>query len=143
MQPLSKLPKRFGLEKEKGYFCFAYNKPENWGLIRSEPPPLSYYVNEKKDAPEEVLAKKRWYEEEKKCQPHFSLNEDLFVYGRLDTRLLMKAITLFLAQSFSFQDLLVKRYGESSAKKSRRMPYFHLFTQNTTIGSYRYVIFFN
>ena len=39
-QPLAKLPKRFGLPDDKGLFSYAYNKMENWGLVRKQPPDI-------------------------------------------------------------------------------------------------------
>ena len=136
-QPLSKLPKRFGLPDGKGMFCYAYYKIANWNLTKKQPPPFSYYVNPYKDNEEVIAAKKRWYEETKLKEESFNFNHDCLVYCKLDVKVLLMALVSFLAQSFPFQDLLVKRYGRSPAWKKGKMSYFHLFTQQTTIGSYR------
>ena len=80
LEPLSKLPKRFGLEEEKGLFCFAYNTVNHWNIIKPKPPPLSYYLDDFKDSPETKLAKQRWYEDVKMKEPRFDLNDDCVVY---------------------------------------------------------------
>ena len=74
-------------------------------------------------------------------EPYFDLNNDCMVYCKKDVEVLKKSILKFLAQAFQFQDLLCLRYGNSPALKSRSLNYFHPFSDQTTIGSYRYVSF--
>ena len=136
---LHKLPSCFSIEEQKGNFPFTYNKIENWGLVKKNPPDFSFYFNKHKDDAKTIAAKKHWYETYKCNQPYFSFNHDAMLYCQMDVHVLVLAITRFLAQSFTFQDLLVKRYGPSPCLKPGTMKYFHLFTHNTTIGSYRYV----
>ena len=112
---------------------------ENWGLVRKQPPDFSYYVNPYKDNEETKAAKKHWYQNTKLKEEYFDFNNDCVLYCKLDVKVLLMALIKFLAQSFPFQDLLVQRYGPSPSRKKDKMPYFHLFTQQTTIGSYRYV----
>ena len=136
-QPLAKLPKRFGLPDEKGLFCFAYNKYQHWNLVKKDPPDFSYYVNPYKDDEKTKAAKKDWYDNVKSKEEYFDFNNDCVLYCKLDVKVLLLALIKFLSQSFPFQDLLVQRYGPSPAWKKGKMPYIHMFTQQTTVGSYR------
>ena len=98
-QPLAKLPKRFGLPDDKGLFCYAYNKMENWSLVRKQPPDFSYYVNPYKDNEETKAAKKYWYQNTKLMEEHFDFNNDCVLYCKLDVK-------VYLAQSFSLPRLI-------------------------------------
>ena len=136
-QPLAKLSKRFGLPDEKGLFCFAYNKYQHWNIVKKDPPDFSYYVNPYKDDEKTIVAKKDWYDNVKSKEEYFDFNNDCVLYCKLDVKVLLLALIKFLAQSFPFQDLLVQRYGPSPAWKKGKMPYIHMFTKQTTVGSYR------
>ena len=137
MQPLNELPRRFGLTEEKGIFPFSYNKIENWGLVKKNPPDFSYFVNNFKDNAATIQAKKQWYDQVKCQEPYYSFNQECMTYCKSDVSVLAQSILKYLKQSFTFQDLLVKRYGPSPCLKPNSMSYFHLFTDQTTVGSYR------
>ena len=106
-------------------------------MIKKYPPDFSYYVNPYKDDEKTKAAKKDWYDNVKSKEEYFDFNNDCVLYCKLDVKVLLLALIKFLAQSFPFQDLLIQRYGPSPAWKKGKMPYIHMFTQQTTEGSYR------
>ena len=130
MNPLHELSHRFNLDDGdvKGYFPFLYTKVERFGLVQKDPPDLSFYINPHKDDAK-VRAKKKTWHEAKSNMDYISLNDDAVMYCRMDVRVLNLAVLLFLAQSFSFQDLLVKRYGPSPCARKGTLPFFHMFTK--------------
>ena len=73
-------------------------------MTTSTPPPLSFYIDEKKDNAATKLAKQEWYETVKKKQPVYSFNEDAVAYCNLDVAILREACCKALASSFQFQD---------------------------------------
>ena len=139
MDPLAKLPKRFGIGKPKGWFPHSYNRRCNWNQIPEAPPPLSCYIDEKKDDAATRLAKQEWYDTVKKKQPSFSFNDDAISYCLLDVKILREACCKALADMLEYQDELVKGLGEPPTRKKRGgiMPYFHPFTDNATLGAYK------
>ena len=138
MDPLAALSRRFNLEDQKSYMCHDYNIISNWNLIHDQPPPAESYINPFSDDQAAQLAKRQWHQDEKMMEPFFSFNDDVVRYCILDVDVHLQSLCKFLADSFTFQDLLLERFGPSPSASKKAMPYFHLFGPGqATIGSFR------
>ena len=139
-QKLESLPKRFQLEDVKGYFPHVFNKPEHWGRILKNPPPLSAYISNR-DGEKARSEKTSWWEGIKRHCPEYNFNDDCVKYCQQDVKVLMAASTKFLQQCFDFGQQMIERFGVSKAfKNGLCQPHFHPFSNgNPTLGSYSYV----
>ena len=107
-QSLKKLPQRYGLDTEKGYFCHLFNKPENFGF-NGKVPELENFLT--LGDSKSIIEEKRKFVESIKDQP-YNFNNEILKYCMIDVYILLKSVCGFLRQSFNFQRLLQKQYKD-------------------------------
>ena len=139
---LAYLAKYFRLPIQKGIFPHSLNSFDNFHL-GPEMPPLEKFL-ENCYAKEEREAIENWYQERKK-RP-YNVIEELAIYCRADTEILLLLMSSFLKQWYIIQADMREYFINKTDCEERRLElkdvYFHPFGPNfCTLSSFVYALY--